>query len=143
MQRTPVFPVPGDGRFLRQPLYVGDFCGVIATCVAAPRPGQVFNISGQEKIDYIDLIRAVKQATMARAVIVRIPYWSFWALLKAYSLVDRDPPFTTKQLEALVTPEVFEIIDWPRIFGVRATPLADALRETFQDPTYSKVVLEF
>ncbi len=80
---------------------------------------------------------------MARAAIVRIPYWSFWTLLKAYSLVDRDPPFTTKQLEALVTPDVFEIIEWPRIFGVRATPLADALRETFQDPVYSNVVLEF
>ena len=143
MQRTPVFPVPGDGRFLRQPLYVGDFCDIIASCIAAPRPGQAFNISGQEKIDYIDLIRAVKQATMARAAIVRIPYWSFWTLLKAYSLVERDPPFTTKQLEALVTPDVFEIIEWPRIFGVRATPLADALRETFQDPVYSNVVLEF
>ncbi len=143
MRRAPVFPVPGDGRFLRQPLYVGDFCAVIASCVAAPRPGQAFNISGQEKIDYIDLIRAVKQATKARTAIVRIPYWSFRALLKVYALVDRNPPFTIKQLEALVTPDVFEIIDWPRIFGVRATPLVDALRETFQDPIYSNVVLEF
>jgi nucleoside-diphosphate-sugar epimerase len=143
MQRTPIFPVPGDGRFLRQPLYVGDFCAVIASCIAAPRAGQALNISGMEKIDYIDLMRAVKQATKARAAIVRIPYWSFWALLKVYALVDRNPPFTVEQLEALVTPDVFEIIDWPAIFGVRATPLADALRETFQDPTYSNVVLEF
>ena len=31
MQRTPVFPVPGSGRYLRQPLYVGDFCDVIVS----------------------------------------------------------------------------------------------------------------
>lgn len=40
-------------------------------------------------------------------------------------------------------PEVFEVIDWPKIFGVRATPLAEALQETYQDPTYSNIVLEF
>ena len=64
-------------------------------------------------------------------------------MLKAYALVDKNPPFTTNQLEALVVPDVFEVIDWPKIFGVRATPLAEALQQTFQDPTYSNVVLEF
>ncbi len=27
MQKVPVFPIPGNGKFLRQPLYAGDFCG--------------------------------------------------------------------------------------------------------------------
>jgi hypothetical protein len=58
-------------------------------------------------------------------------------------LIDRDPPFTTMQLRALATPDVFEVIDWPRIFDVRATPLADALQETFLDPRYSNLRLEF
>jgi nucleoside-diphosphate-sugar epimerase len=143
MQRAPVFPIPGNGLYLRQPLYVGDFCDVITSCVQTPRPGQFFNISGQEKINYIDLIRAIKAATDARAPIVQIPYSVFWLLLKAYALVDRNPPFTTNQLEALVTPDVFEVTAWPSIFGVRATPLAQALAETFRDPVYSQVVLEF
>jgi len=143
MARTPLFPVPGHGRYLRQPLYVGDFCDLIAACLETPRPGQAYNISGQERIDYIDLIRAIRAATGARTAIVRIPYGVFWALLKVYALIDRDPPFTTSQLAALVIPETFEVIDWPAIFGVRSTPIAEALRETFQHPVYSKVVLEF
>jgi nucleoside-diphosphate-sugar epimerase len=143
MMRAPVFPVPGDGRYIRQPLYVGDFCDIIAACLEAPRAGEAYNISGQERITYIDLIRALKQAVGARAPIVRIPYGAFWCLLKIYALVDRNPPFTTSQLEALVLPETFEVIDWPTIFGVRSTAIADALRETFQHPVYSKVVLEF
>jgi nucleoside-diphosphate-sugar epimerase len=143
MQRAPVFPVPGHGRYVRQPLYVGDLCGVIAAAIAAPRPGQAFNISGQTNIDYIDLIRAVRDASGAKTPIVRIPYSLFWLLLSTYAVVDRNPPFTTKQLQALVTPDMFEVIDWPGIFGVKATPLAVALRETFQDPVYSTVVLEF
>jgi nucleoside-diphosphate-sugar epimerase len=143
MQKAPLFPIPGSGRYLRQPLYAGDFCDIIMACIAQRPAGKAYNISGQEKIDYIDLIRAVREACGARAPIVRIPYSLFWAMLYVYALFDRDPPFTTTQLEALVTPDVFEVIDWPGIFGVKATPLQTALAETYRHPTYSQIVLEF
>jgi len=142
MQRVPVFPIPGDGKYLRQPLYAGDFSDIIASALETEITG-AYNISGQERIDYIDLIRAVKAATGAKARIVKIPYAMFSLMLKANALVDKNPPFTSKQLEALVTPDVFEVIDWPGIFGVRATPLKEALETTFRDPVYSSVTLEF
>jgi len=143
MRKAPVFPIPGSGRYLRQPLYAGDFCDVIMACIARRPTGETYNISGREKIAYIDLIRAVKEACGARTAIVRIPYSLFWILLYVYGLFDRDPPFTTGQLEALVTPDVFEVIDWPGIFGVKATPLKTALTETFRHPAYAQIVLEF
>jgi nucleoside-diphosphate-sugar epimerase len=143
MQKTPVFFIPGSGKYIRQPLYAGDFCDIILSAIDRPRPGESFNISGHEKIFYVDLIRAVKAAVGAGAALVKIPYPLFRLLLKTYSLFDRNPPFTAEQLMALVTPDEFEIIDWPGIFGVTATPLKKALEETFQDPVYSKVKLEF
>jgi nucleoside-diphosphate-sugar epimerase len=142
MQRVPIFPIPGNGRYLRQPLYVGDFCDIIISAVRRQVEG-VFDISGQERIDYIDLMRAVRRATGARATIVTIPYAAFWTMLKAYGFVSKNPPFTTKQLKALATPDIFDVIDWPGIFGVRATPLEEALHETFQHPRYSQIVLQF
>jgi len=63
--------------------------------------------------------------------------------VRANALIDKDPAFTVKQLQALVTPDIFEVIDWPAIFNVRATPLAEALNATFRDPTYSTVTLDF
>lgn len=142
MQRLPIFPIPGSGKFLRQPLYAADFCQIIVSSLMKENTG-VYSITGRERIDYIDLIRAVKKATRAKARIQKIPYHVFWSLLKIYSLVDRNPVFTVKQLQALVTPDVFEVIDWPEIFGVRATPLQQALDETFQNPVYSRVTLDF
>lgn len=142
MQRTPVFPIPGNGRYLRQPLYAGDFCDVIASSLEHEVTGS-YNITGQERIDYIDLIRAVKQASGSSTRIVHIPYRAFWLMLKTYALFNKNPAFTARQLEALVTPDVFEVIDWPGIFGVRSTPLQEALNNTFRDPKYSKVVLDF
>ena len=143
MQRQPVFPVPGSGQYVRQPLYARDFCRIILACVDDFRPGEIHDISGQEKITYIDLIRAVRDACGAKARIVRIPYTVFWWLLRVYAVIDKDPPFTTRQLEALVIPEEFAVIDWPGLFGVPATPVAAALRETYNDPVYTPVVLEF
>jgi hypothetical protein len=43
----------------------------------------------------------------------------------------------------LVAPDEFEVIDWPNIFGVRYTPFTKAVHETFNDPRYSGVTLEF
>ena len=142
MKRAPVFPIPGDGRFRRQPLYAGDFSNIIMSCLDRHTTG-TYNISGLETLDYIDMIRAVKKATGARALIVKIPYGLFDALLKTYALVDGNPPFTTAQLAALVTPDLFEVIEWPAIFDVTPTPLAAAFHETFNDPRFSSVVLDF
>ncbi len=142
MTRTPLFPVPGHGRYVRQPLYVGDFCEIIMACLERRTTG-VYNISGLQRIDYIDLIRTLRGTLRLKRPIVKVPYGVFRGMLKAYAVVDKDPPFTAKQLEALVTPDIFEIIDWPGIFGVGPTPLTEALRETYLHPRYSKIVLEF
>lgn len=143
MKKAPVFPVPGDGRYMRQPLYVGDFCNIIISCIENNIKDGVYNISGHEKIDYIDIIREIKRVTNARSTIIKIPYSLFYMLLWIWGLFDRNPPFTTQQLAALIGKDEFEVIDWPGIFGVPYTPFSRAVDETFNDPTYSKVVLEF
>jgi len=63
--------------------------------------------------------------------------------LRTYAVFDTNPPFTTRQLEALVIPESFPVIDWPAIFGCSPTRYRTAIEQTFRDPTYSQVVLEF
>jgi len=143
MQKIPVFPIPGNGKFMRQPLYVGDFCGVIISCIENRIPSGIFNISGHQKIDYIDMIRIIKKATGAKAIILKIPYNLFYAMLWVWGLFDKNPPFTTQQLQALIAKDEFEVSDWQEFFGVPYTPFENAIEETFNHPIYSKVVLEF
>jgi nucleoside-diphosphate-sugar epimerase len=142
MDRTSFFPIPGNGNFTRQPLYVGDFVSIILAAIENRTIG-TYDISGLEQISYGDLIRTVHAIVKAGARVVHIPYRLFWLLLWIYARFDKNPPFTTRQLEALVMPEVFPVIDWPGIFGVEATPLRRALEETYLDPAYGRVVLEF
>lgn len=143
MKKMPVFPVPGHGRYMRQPLYVGDFCDIIISCMQSRRGQGVYNISGHEKIDYIDMIREIRNAIGARTLILRIPYTLFHALLWTWALFDSNPPFTTQQLAALTTKDEFEVIDWPGIFSVPYTPFKQAIYQTFNDSRYSDIALEF
>lgn len=143
MKKVPVFPIPGHGRYMRQPLYVGDFCNIIISCMEHEGTRGIYNISDHEKVDYIDIIRQIKRATGAKTFITRIPYGLFYALIWIWGLFDKNPPFTTQQLAALRTKDEFEVIDWPGIFGVSCTPFVKAIDETFNDPAYAKVVMEF
>ena len=102
-----------------------------------------FDISGHEKVDYIDIIREIKKATRSRTPILRIPYGLFYSLLWVWERFDRNPPFTTQQLAALGAKDEFVVIDWPGIFGVTRTPFAQAIHETFNHPRYSQVIMEF
>lgn len=143
MKCIPVFPIPGHGRYMRQPLYVRDFCRIIVSCVNSQKQNEIFNITGKENIDYIDIIRSIKKAIHAFTWIVKIPFSLFWWLLRIYAVFDKDPPFTTEQLEALMAGDEFEMIPWWDIFDVAPTSFNDAIAETFCDEQYSNIELKF
>ncbi len=143
MKKLPIFPIPGNGKYLRQPLYVRDFSRIIISCMKGRFIKGIYNISGQEKVDYINIINEIKFFNKINTPIIKIPYSIFYFLLRVWEYFDRDPPFTTKQLKALVAKDEFEVIDWPNIFNVTQTPFRLAMKETFTDPQYSKVILEF
>jgi nucleoside-diphosphate-sugar epimerase len=143
MEKVPVFPIPGDGKYLRQPLYEKDFCNVIISAMEKQPQSKIYNITGREEVDYIDIIRTIKKVKGLKTAIVKIPYRLFYFLMWAYALVSKNPPFTTQQLAALVADDHFELIPWWEIFEVDSTPFEEAMHETFNHPSYSKYVLEF
>lgn len=142
MAKTPVFPIPGDGRFMRQPLYERDFCRCIARCIEREPDGAVYDIVGDTRIDYVDIIRTIKRVKRLRTLIVHIPIGFFAFLLKTYSLFSSKPPFTASQLKALSAGDDFSGVDTEAVFGVKQTPFEQAVVESYCDPTYSSVVLQ-
>jgi nucleoside-diphosphate-sugar epimerase len=141
MAKTPVFPIPGDGRYMRQPLYERDFCRCIVKCIETQPDGAAFDICGDTRIDYVDIIRTIKRVKRLHTWIVHIPYGLFYALLKVYALFSGKPPFTADQLKALSAGDEFHGVDTRAVFGVAQTPFEDAVRESYCDPRYSGVVL--
>ena len=142
MAKTPVFPIPGDGKYMRQPLYERDFCRCIVHCIETRPAGKVFDVCGDTRIDYIDIIRTIKRVKGLNTMIVKIPYGLFGALLKLYARLSGKPPFTASQLKSLAAGDEFTGVDTQATFGVIQTPFEDAVRESYCDPRYSGVELK-
>jgi nucleoside-diphosphate-sugar epimerase len=141
MAKTPVFPIPGSGKYLRQPLYVRDMAAVVIAAMRQRAEGS-FNIIGREEIDYIDIIKAIRDVQKSRTLVVRIPYGLFKFLMDAYAAILGNPPFTSQQLAALTAGDYFTSDPWWDIFAVTPTPFREALRQTFGDGEYSAIVLQ-
>ena len=142
MAKTPVFPIPGDGRYMRQPLYERDFCRCIVRCIENQPVGEIYDIVGDTRIDYVDIIKMIKGAKGLRTPIVHIPYSLFHFLLRVYAVFSGKPPFTADQLKALTAGDEFHGVDTKQVFGIAQTPFADAVRESYCDPQYSSIVLK-
>jgi dTDP-glucose 4,6-dehydratase len=52
-------PVYGDGRNVRDWLYVGDHCSAIRAVIAGGRPGETYNIGGNAEMTNLDVVRAI------------------------------------------------------------------------------------
>ena len=141
MEKTPVFPIPGHGRYMRQPLYIRDFCRALAWAIENEPRGQVYDVVGAHRIDYVDIIRLIKRVKGLRTAIVHIPVPLFAALLKVYALFSSKPPFTADQLKALSAGDDFKGVDTEQAFGFRQTPFEEAVRESYCDPRYSHVLV--
>jgi len=142
MKRVPVFPIPGHGRYMRQPLYNRDFCRVILACMKSQPAGAVYDLTGPDRIDYIDMIRTIRDVKGLRTPIVRIPYTLFSSLLRIYAIFSSKPPFTADQLTALTAGDEFRGVDIQAVFGFAPTPFRKAIEETFRHPVYSDIALE-
>ncbi|HQQ63707.1 MAG TPA: NAD-dependent epimerase/dehydratase family protein [Pseudomonadales bacterium] len=141
MARVPVFPIPGDGMFLRQPLYNRDFCRVIIACLESGKSGHAYDVVGAEDVHYVDIIKAIRDVKDLQTVILHIPFGFFDVLLRVYALFSKKPPFTSSQLQALAAGDYFKGVDVAAEFGVTPTPFYDAIQETFTHPHYSQIVV--
>jgi len=142
MEKAPVFPIPGHGRYMRQPLYNRDFCRAIVWCLEHRPLGKIYDIVGSERIDYIDMIREIRRAKGLHTPIIRIPYGLFYFLLRLYAVFSRKPPFTADQLKALTAGDEFTGVDIRETFGFEPTPFRAGIEETFCHPVYSKYAVE-
>jgi len=142
MEKTPVFPIPGHGRYMRQPLYIRDFCRALAWAIEHRPAGAVYDVVGAQRIDYVDMIRLIRKVKGLRTWIVPIPFALFRGLLKVYALFSRQPPFTADQLEALAAGDDFQGVETEAAFGFRQTPFEAAIRESYCHPRYSRVLVE-
>jgi nucleoside-diphosphate-sugar epimerase len=134
MERLPLLPIPGHGRYMRQPLYVGDLVQVILAATVRGPSGEAHNVIGHERLTFIDLLRRVGRLRKARCRLQPLPLPLFRAALALQGWLFRRPAFTREQLQALMAGDDFPVDDWAGRFGVRYTPFDEAAPGVYADP---------
>ena len=100
VRHMPVVVVPGDGRYLVQPIHVDDFAQI---CLRAADglTDVITDAVGPDKLTYEQLIRAVRGALQKKTPVVHAPPFAAAVLSRALGVVLRDVVFTGDEIRGL------------------------------------------
>jgi nucleoside-diphosphate-sugar epimerase len=88
LDRSPVFPLFGNGENLWQPVYYEDLArGLYAALTRPGTEGQIYDLPGARPLAYLDLVRIAAGALGKKVRIIRLPTQPVrWALQAAEGL---------------------------------------------------------
>jgi nucleoside-diphosphate-sugar epimerase len=100
LRRMPLFVVPGDGRYLVQPIHVDDLARI---CLQAAHGGSdmIMDAAGPDTMSFEELVRAIRDAVGRRTPILHAPPAAMAALARALGLVIRDVVLTADEIRGL------------------------------------------
>jgi len=100
LRRMPLFVVPGDGRYLVQPIHVDDLARI---CLQAAhgRSDVIMDAAGPDTMSFEELVRAIRGAVGRRTPILHAPPAAMAALARALGLVVRDVVLTADEIRGL------------------------------------------
>jgi uncharacterized protein YbjT (DUF2867 family) len=102
LRQMPIFVVPGDGRYLVQPIHADDLARI---CVRAAH-GQsdvIMDAAGPDTLSFEELVRAIRDAVRRHTRILHAPPAAMAALARALGLVLRDVVLTADEIRGLTS----------------------------------------
>jgi|Tabmets5t2r1_1033131.scaffolds.fasta_scaffold16917_2 uncharacterized protein YbjT (DUF2867 family) len=101
LRRMPLFVVPGDGRYLVQPIHVDDLAR-ICLHAAYGRSDVIMDAAGPETMSFEELVRAIRDAVGRRTPILHAPPAAMAAFARALGLIVRDVVLTGDEIRGLI-----------------------------------------
>jgi NADH dehydrogenase len=100
LRRSPVFGIPGDGRYGIQPIAVEDLAS-LALAVAARDDDLTWDAAGPEVLSFNEMVGAIRGATGSRARLVHLPGPVALVAAAVLGRVVGDTLLTREELEGL------------------------------------------
>lgn len=101
LRRTPVFALPGSGRYLVQPVHVDDLARICIEAAVSDRD-LVIDAAGPETMSFRELVALIRSAVNARPPIIRIPPTLMAAAARGLGLLVRDVVLTPDEIRGLM-----------------------------------------
>lgn len=108
-----VFPRIGRSRNLSPALYIDDCVEALALAGTRGRPGETYLVSSEESYELDRVVRIIADALGVRVRFVPVPAWialfGAWKLERAFGLVGKHPPVTSRNIRSTITDRVFDV----------------------------------
>lgn len=133
-----LFPIPGDGRILLQPLWVEDLVTALVWALQNPDTiNQTYEIGGGEYFTFRQIVETIMTATRTRRAFLSIPVPYMRAL---FVMLDPFLPgvnISTYWLDYIAVNRTCPVENLPRTFGLMPARFAYRLDYLVREPWYA------
>lgn len=136
LEISPIFPMPGNGKYMRQPLFVEDLCNIIIKNIKIKPKNKIYNIIGKERINFIDLLKIIAKKRKMHRFFLKIPIPIFLILIKTWGIITGHKPFVPDQLKALTAGDDFPLENWEKTFKIKYTSFNKGITKTINSKNY-------
>ena len=131
-KKIPFFPIPGHGKWPRQPIYIDDMCLLIMGMMKNFPENKIYSINGKDSIYFRDMIKIVLNQLGGFKFRLFIPVSVFKFLMLSYQRLTGTNQFTSDQVESLTSGEVFPDYPWWEEFNIEITPFKEGVRKMIE-----------
>lgn len=135
--KFPFFPIPGNGKWPRQPIYIDDMCFLIISLINDFPVNQIYSINGKEAIYFKDMIKAVLDEVDGFHFRLFLPVSVFKFSMMFYQKISGNEEFTTDQVDSLTAEEVFPDYAWWDEFNIKPTSFQEGVRKMIEQENNS------
>ncbi len=120
LNRLPVLPILGNGKYLQQPVYVKDLAWAVVSAYETNLTiKKAYNISGLEALTYNEVVDITGKELGKKVLKIHVPMKISYGLLKLYEKISSKPKLKAEQVLRLNENKDFSHEEAARDFGYK------------------------
>lgn len=131
-KKFPFFPIPGNGKWPRQPIYIDDMCLLVISLIKDFPVNQIYSINGKEAIFFKDMIKIVLDEVDGFHFRLFLPVSVFKSAMMFYQKLIGNEEFTIDQVDSLTAEEIFPDYAWWDEFNIRPTTFQEGVKKMIE-----------
>ncbi len=139
IDKYPIIPIIGTGKFLQHPIFVEDLSKVIANILINENTyKRSFNVSGKKALSYNKMIKIIKNELKTNCIPIYFPYRLSLLLFKIFERIKIKFPIKSEQIERLNEDKYFNHSKAYKAFGFKPLGFKEVIRIEINQ--YKKVI---
>lgn len=121
ISKLPIIPLPGGGKFGRQPIYVDDICKIVLKLLAGNYKKQIYEIHGKEYVTMAKMVKVITSEKKIKKITLFVPVFFLLIFFWVAGKILKNPKFTVDQIKSLISGEKFKGEKWWSTFDIIPT----------------------